>query len=169
MRGLTKGHSRLRGVHATWLSLLLILVTVLIPVGSAHAADGGQEVTDLPPGLEVTEHARGHVEVRIDRETVIVQVDRGTNVATVTEPDGTRTVVDMGAIPSDTERPQLEITPSSSASCSFLLWVVGLVHSTTWIAAIGMVAATGAVGAAVVITMYALGANGFLFYVASHC
>lgn len=136
------------------------------------------EAKELPSGIEVTERAHGHTAVHIDGETVVVQIDHDTQTAMVTESDGTSTEVDMSPVLSYVEagEPVLsadnttaDFSPSNTATCSFLMWVVGIIHSSSWIAAIAAVAATGAVGAAVLATMYALGANGFLYWVGTQC
>lgn len=63
-----------------------------------------------------------------------------------------------------------QYTPQSDGlSCTFLMWVVQTVHTAGWGAAIAIVAATGAAGAAALLLMYPLGASGFLAYVSSRC
>lgn len=174
-------------IFTTVLTFMLTVVLALSPVGMAHAADRSQETPESQPRLELTGHDAllqpyrgsfvrqlevteledGSTKVHIDGQTLIVEVDEATSVATVTEPDGTRTEVDLGPNYSSmlggeqlsTRGGGLEVTASSSTSCTFIMWVVGLIHSSGWFYAIAIVAATGAVGAAVLLTMYALGAQ----------
>lgn len=108
----------------------------------AHAADRSQETPESQPRLELTGHdpllqpyrgsfvrqlevtelEDGSTKVHIDGRTLIVEVDEATSVATVTEPDGTRTEVDLGPNYSSmfggeqlsTRGGGLEVTASSS-------------------------------------------------------
>ena len=50
-----------------------------------------------------------------------------------------------------------------------LIWAADLVRMVGWEEAIAAVAATGPVGATVLVTMYAIGSSAFLAWVGSRC
>lgn len=58
---------------------------------------------------------------------------------------------------------------ANGVSCSMLIWAVGIIHSYSWAAAVGIILATGAVGTAIAATIYYIGVSGFLAWVSTKC
>ncbi|GGO10752.1 hypothetical protein [Corynebacterium marinum] len=164
-----KRSSLLIGVFVTVLAMVLFTAQGASAKEARGAADGVE-------GIQVTQLDDGRTRVVVDDEVTFVTFDDVNNSAVVENADGTMANVDMTGFSLEQNVDQLsqsgdgQYTPQSDGlSCTFLMWVVQTVHTAGWGAAIAIVAATGAAGAAALLLMYSLGASGFLAYVSSRC
>lgn len=174
----THDQRRMRARFATVVALIFALAMALMSPGAAHAVTSAPAAPESGHGLLVSELPDGGLQVTVDNEAFAVHVDESTDTATVTMPDGTETVVDLGGFATATSETTLrhlgqdDVVATSSAggfSCNFLMWVVQLIHGGAWGVVVAVVMATGPTGAAVGAIMYALGANGFLYWVGTQC
>lgn len=156
---------------STFLALLLAFAVGLFGASSASAAP----VTTVS-GVDVVDLDDGRTSVTVDGEEMIVAFDETANIAHVEYSDGSTATVSLDGLDSASNSGQVDpdqepstVAQNSGLTCSFLMWVVGTIHTAGWGAAIAIVAASGAAGAAAVLLMYSLGASGFLAYVGSRC
>lgn len=155
--------------------LVTVLAMMLVVAQGASAAEGEGD-SDGVEGIQVTQLNDGRTQVVVDDEIFLVTFDDANDSAVIEDADGSIVSVDMTEFHAGQNAQQFGqsqggnyIPLNDGLSCTFLMWVVQTVHTAGWGAAIAIVAASGAAGAAALLLMYSLGASGFLAYVSSRC
>ena len=113
----------------------------------------------------VKSDADGWLTVRTPQGDMRVRFDSTSGTSTVIGPDGLELQYQL----SGASTSALTGFDWSGVPCSMLLWIVGIIHSGGWAAAIPLILETGAVGAAIVAAIWGLGVDGFLALVGSQC
>lgn len=156
--------------------LIGVFVTVLAMMLALAQGTSATENRGSVEGIQVTQLNDGRTQVVVDDELFLVTFDEANDSAVIEDADGSIVSVDMTEFHAGQNLQQFGkpqggnyIPLNDGLSCTFLMWVVQTIHTAGWGAAIAIVAASGAAGAAALLLMYSLGASGFLAYVSSRC
>lgn len=170
-----RGTTGVRAAIAGFLAALLEeeFIFALTSASGAQAYEGVRELQPNGEGL-VTQLENDDLQVEVEGERLTVSVDAEADTATVTRADGTQAVVPMGGFAADPQEvlsgnSEPVYTTNANVACTYLFWVIETIHTFGWSSAVAAVAATGPVGATVLVTMYALGSTGFLVWASSRC
>lgn len=109
--------------------------------------------------FDITELSDSEFQYVVDGETYTASVDATAGTTTITDPSGTQTVVELPD----------ESTTTAATACWVLLWAVGILHQYGWGVAIGILAASGAAGAAALAIVYSMGVSLFFAWVGNRC
>ncbi len=129
---------------------------------SIAAANASKPVSPVAPEQRAVPTGEGRAKVHTKDGNITAVIDKTKQVVVITEPDGKTLTV-----PAPVET--TGIATYGGTTCSMLIWAADLVRMVGWEEAIAAVAATGPVGATVLVTMYAIGSSAFLAWVGSRC